>query len=122
MNLGISNVLSSVLLAQDGGAGGDGGFDILGMLAPMVLIIPLFWFMIIRPEKRKQAAQKALLDGMKKSDRVVTAGGIKGVIHNVNRNTDEITLTIDESNGTKMRVTIGSVIRVETDDADGDKK
>lgn len=92
------------------------------MLVPMLLIIPLFWFMIIRPEKRKQAAQKALLGGMKKSDRVVTAGGIKGVISNVNRDADEVTLVIDESTGTKMRVTISSVNRIETDESSDDKK
>jgi len=92
------------------------------MLVPMLLIIPLFWFMIIRPEKRKQAEAKALLAGMKKSDHVVTAGGIKGVISKVDRDNDEVTMIIDESTGTKMRVSTGSVIRIETGDSDGDKK
>lgn len=117
MSLSITTLISTVLLAQADAEGPGLG----QMLVPMLLIIPLFWFMIIRPEKRKQAAQKSLLEGMKKSDRVVTAGGIKGVVSSVNRNTDEITLVVDESNGTKMRFTIGSVIRVETDESNGDK-
>lgn len=131
MTTSFSGLATSLfLIAQDGagaaadGAGAAGGGEVSpwNMLVPMVLILPLFYLMIIRPERRKQAAAKTLLEGMKKSDRVVTAGGVKGVISNINRNSDEVTLVVDESSGTKMRFTIGSIVRVETDESGDSKK
>ena len=77
-----------LLLAQGGGEPAPSPFG--AMLLPMLLIIPLFWFMIIRPEKRKQAEKRALLEGMKKNARVVTAGGIKGLVASVNLSGDAV--------------------------------
>ena len=45
----------------------------------------LFYFLMIRPERRKQATHRSLLEGLKKNDRVVTIGGIYGVVMNVQR-------------------------------------
>ncbi len=53
-----------------------------------------------------------MLSGVKKNDRVVTIGGVYGVVANVNREADEITLKVDESTNTKLRVTLSSVARV----------
>lgn len=120
-------MLTGLLLAaaaanQGGGDGGAPDAPGLGpfvnmMLVPMAIIIPLYYFMIIRPDRKRQAESKALLDGMKVTSRVVTAGGIKGVISKVNREADEVTLLIDEATGTKMRIALSSIIRVESDEA-----
>lgn len=90
---------------------------------PMIaMLLVLGYFMLFRPEKQKQNAHKEMMANLKKSDRVVTVGGIKAVVANVHREADEVTLTIDESTGTKIRVTLGSIARLEGDEPAGEKK
>ena len=81
----------------------------------------LFYFIIIRPESTKRKAQQALLDGVKKNDRVITVGGIHGTVASVNRDVDEVVIKVDESTGTKIRVSISSIVQVVTDSSDNDK-
>jgi preprotein translocase subunit YajC len=52
------------------------------------------------------------LDAKNKNDRVLTAGGIYGVVMNVHREADEVTIKVDEATNTKLRLTLGSVTRV----------
>lgn len=103
-----------MLLAAEGGGGGLG--MLAGPLMPIIIIFVLFYFMLIRPEKRRRAAMNSMLDQLKKSDQVVTAGGIKGTIVNVQAGSDEVTLKVDESNNTKLRVLRSSIARVVRED------
>ena len=64
----------------------------------------------------------ALLNSLKKNDRIVTVGGIYGVVTNVQKDADEVTVKIDESNNIKVRITFGSVARVINGEANGDKQ
>ena len=91
------------------------------MMVPLILIMVLFYFMLIRPERNKQKAHQALLESLKKNQRVVTVGGIYGVVTGVQRDADEITLKIDEATNTKIRVTVASVARVLDDDGKNSK-
>jgi preprotein translocase subunit YajC len=104
-----------------GDAGAAGGGNPYGLLPGLAIIAVLFYFLMIRPERRKQAAHKALLEGLKKNDRVVTIGGMYGVVMNVQRDADEVTIKIDEANNTKVRVTFGAIARVIQDEPSGDK-
>ena len=81
-------------------------------LPALVAIGFLFYFMILRPERRRQSSHKALLENLKKNDRVVTIGGIYGTVTNVQRDSDEVTIKVDETTNTKLRVTFGSIARV----------
>jgi preprotein translocase subunit YajC len=81
-------------------------------LFPFVLIFIVFYFLLIRPQKREQARRQAMLGGVKKNDRVVTIGGVYGVVTNVQREADEVTIKVDETNNTKLRVTLSSISRV----------
>lgn len=92
------------------------------MLFPLVLIFALFYFLIMRPERRKQADHKSLLGSLKKNDRVITIGGIYGVVANVQRDDDRVTLKVDETNNTKLDVTFNSIARVIVDESDVDAK
>ena len=86
------------------------------------LILLAFYLILIRPQQRKEQEQKGLLSGLKKDDRVVTIGGIYGVVTNVRRDVDRITLKVDEANNTKIDVTVGAVARIITsDEPSGDK-
>ena len=68
--------------------------------------------MLIRPQRREQARRQTMLAAVKKNDRVVTAGGIYGVVTNVHREADEVTIKVDEATNTKLRLTLSSITRV----------
>ncbi|MBI3839736.1 MAG: preprotein translocase subunit YajC [Planctomycetia bacterium] len=91
------------------------------LLPAVVIIVVLFYFLMIRPERRKQAGHKALLENLKKNDRVVTIGGIYGVVMSVERDADQVTLKVDETTNTKIRVTFGSIARVLGEESSGEK-
>jgi preprotein translocase subunit YajC len=96
------------------------------MLWPILLIGVLFYFMLIRPEKRKQADVQRMQQNLKKNDRVVTIGGIIGVVVNTQQGSDEVTLRVDENTNARVRVLRSAVSRVLSsekaeDDASGAK-
>jgi preprotein translocase subunit YajC len=103
-------------------AGDQTGNPLGGIIIPFVFIAILFYFMMWRPEKRKQAEHQSLLSAIKKNDRVVTIGGIYGVVSNVQREADRVTLKVDETNNTKIDVTFGAISRVIVEQAESDKK
>jgi preprotein translocase subunit YajC len=71
-----------------------------------------FYFLILRPQKNKEQALRDLVANLKEKDRVVTIGGIHGVVTNVQRDRDEITVRVDETTGTKIRVSASAIARV----------
>jgi preprotein translocase subunit YajC len=58
------------------------GFDIMGLL-PLILIMVIFYFMLIRPQAKKAKEHKAMLDALQKGDEVVTQGGTLGKVAKV---------------------------------------
>jgi preprotein translocase subunit YajC len=106
----------SCLLAE-----GAAGPDMWSMLFPLVAIGVLFYFMLIRPQRREQAKHQSLLDNIKKNDRVLTIGGIYGVVTNVNREGNEVTVKVDETTNTRLRMTLGSIAKVIVDAPSGDQ-
>jgi preprotein translocase subunit YajC len=115
-------VVEAVLLRLAGGAalfavedapkGGGDPSSLLVSLLPFVAIFVLFYFLLIRPQRREQSRRQAMLSAVKKNDRVVTIGGIYGVVTHVHREADEVTLKVDEATNTKLRVTLSSIGRV----------
>jgi preprotein translocase subunit YajC len=75
-----------------------------GMLVPMLLIFVIFYFLLIRPQQRKQREQESLLKGIEKGDDVVTAGGLHGKVIGVTD--DVLTLDVSAFPGEKMRVKV----------------
>jgi preprotein translocase subunit YajC len=63
-----------------GGQGQGGG--LMGFL-PLVIIFVIFYFLLIRPQQKRAKEQKAMLDNLKKGDKVITSGGEYGVIEEV---------------------------------------
>jgi preprotein translocase subunit YajC len=91
---------------------GDGSSNLLTALLPFAAIFVLFYFLLIRPQKREQARRQDMLGAVKKNDRIVTVGGIYGVVTNIHREADEVTIKVDEATNTKLRITLSSVGRV----------
>ena len=77
-------------------AGGDGapGSSLMTFL-PLVAIIAIFYFLIIRPQSKKQKDTQRMLSALKKGDRVITIGGIHGVIQSVKEST--LIVRVDEN-------------------------
>ncbi len=81
----------------------------------------LYYFMMIKPQRQRDATHKGQLQNLKKNDRVVTIGGIYGVVVNVQRDQDEVTIKVDESTNTKLRLTFNAIARIVSDEAASDK-
>lgn len=81
---------------------------------PFLAIGVLAYFLFIRPESRRRAEFQKLLGSLKKNDRVITAGGIYGTIVNINKDADDVTLKIDDSNNVRIRVLRSAISRVVT--------
>jgi preprotein translocase subunit YajC len=86
------------------------------MFMPLIIIFALFYFLMIRPQKKKEDDFRKLLGDLKENDHVVTIGGIHGVVTNVQRGAERVTIRVDESTGTKLRVNTSAIARVVTDE------
>ena len=75
-----------------------------GMLVPMLLIFLIFYFLLIRPQQRRQRDQETMLKGLEKGDDVVTAGGLHGKV--VGITDDVLTLEIAALKGERVRVKV----------------
>jgi preprotein translocase subunit YajC len=109
-----------LLLAEDAPAAQPDPNFIPRLLMTVAGAAAVFYFVMIRPQKKKDDDFKQLLSNLKENDHVVTIGGIYGVVTNVQRDADRVTIRVDESTGTKLRVGKSAIARVISDDADGD--
>jgi preprotein translocase subunit YajC len=82
------------MAAPDGGSSPQGGAAFL-QFVPFIAIIAIFYFLIIRPQNKKQKETQRMLGALKKGDRVVTIGGIHGVIQTVKEHS--IILKVDDN-------------------------
>jgi len=102
---------SAFAQAAGGGAGGAaGGGDFITGILPLVLIFVVFYFLLIRPQQKRMKDHKAKVSAMRRGDRVVTGGGIIGVITKVVSDTE---VQVEIAEGVKVKVarsTISDVI------------
>lgn len=107
-----------LLAAQDAPAPPAGGLQQLmsGPWIPLVMVMVLFYLLMIRPERRKRAELTRMLSELTKNDRIVTVGGILGTVVNAQKGIDEVTIKVDESNNTRLRVQRSAIARVLSDD------
>ena len=69
--------------AQAAPGGTEGGGTITSFVLPMVFMVVIFYFLLIRPQQKKAKEHKALLENLKRGDRIITSGGIIGTIINI---------------------------------------
>ena len=111
---------TTLLPLAQGGEGGGGSFGWVSVLTIWLPIGLLFYFLLIRPQQREKHHRAEMLRAVKTNDRVITVGGICGVVANVHREADQVTLKVDETSNTKIRFTMGSIARVLTDETSSD--
>ncbi len=81
--------------------------NITGML-PIILMFVVLYFVMIRPQMKRQKEAKAMIDALAKGDEVVTSGGLLGRISKIG----ESYLTVEISNGVEIQVQRGAVVQV----------
>jgi preprotein translocase subunit YajC len=100
----MKEILTYLPLLQEGGGG-----QLITMILPFGLIILVFYFLIIRPQNKKQKETKAMLSALKKNDRVTTVGGIRGVVTSVKD--DTVIIKVDDN--VKMEFSKSAVSNVQ---------
>ncbi len=75
-------------------------------LIPFVLIMVIFYFLLIRPQQKKEKERKQMINQLQKNDKVVTVGGIHGVIMNVKEGED---IVVIKSADTKLEMSRSSI-------------
>jgi len=90
-------VFISNAYAQTAAAGAEAGFM---SFLPIILMFVVLYFLMIRPQMKRQKEQKAMMEALTKGDEVVTAGGILGRVTKVT----EAYVTLDIANGTEIVV------------------
>ena len=91
-----------------GGAGGGGQGSGFSAFVPLILMFAIFYFLLIRPQQKKAKQHRELLSSLKKGDRVVSNGGLHGVITGL---TDDI-VTMEIAPKVRVKVSRGSVAGV----------
>jgi len=85
-------------------------------MLPLLLLVPVMYFVMIRPQQKRQKQWQEMLGGIKTGDRVTTAGGIRGVILSIKE--DAIIIRVAPDN-IKIEVAKSAIASVTTQDAPG---
>jgi preprotein translocase subunit YajC len=88
-------------MGQAGGAAGQGAGDLLATpLIPIMLMLGVMWFFLIRPQQKKQKEHREMINNLKKGDRIVTSGGLYGRITGMT----DTTLTLEIADKVRVKV------------------
>ena len=101
----ISNAFAQTTGAAEGVTGMFGQF---GQMLPLVLMFVVLYFVMIRPQMKRQKEHKAMIEAVGKGDEVVTSGGLLGKITKVS----ESFLTLEVASGVELQVQRSAVVQV----------
>lgn len=104
--------------AQDAGGLGGGGLE---AMLPLVLIFVVFYFLLIRPQQKKMKTHKATLAAIRRGDKVVTGGGILGIVTKVSENESEVQVEIAKDVKVKVQRELIATVLSKTDAVDAKK-
>ena len=113
----VAEVVEVVEGVQEGAAPAGGMGEMLGMILPMALMFVVFYFLLIRPQRKKDKKVKDMLSALKVGDRICTIGGIYGSITAMKDDTVELSVGKDNVKLIFARWAIRSVeeVSVEND-------
>jgi preprotein translocase subunit YajC len=89
-----------------GGSGGEGGG--FAAFVPLILMFAIFYFLLIRPQQKKAKQHREVLGALKKGDRVISSGGLHGMITGL---TDDV-VTMEIAPKVRVKVSRGSISSV----------
>jgi len=114
MSLNLIDIAHAMAPGQQGSAGSGGAAGLLSSLVPLVLIFVIFYFLLIRPQQKKAKDHKNMIDNLKKGDKIITSGGIYGIIEAVGTNT--VTLKVGENTKVKLGKPYVAALRASSDE------
>jgi preprotein translocase subunit YajC len=92
-------------------------------IIPMVMLGIVAYLMLMRPEQKRRKEMEKLLADIKKNDKIILGSGICGTVVNAEPKSIYVTIKVDESTNTKLRVLRSAIVRVgQPDEADGNAK
>ena len=89
--------------------------DCLGSMWPMLLLLPVIYFLLIRPQQKEAKARRAMLAAVKKGEKVVTSGGIHAEVVAIHEQEGTLTLKIGSDAGQRIKVDRSAITRVKRD-------
>ena len=92
-------------MGQGGGAAAQGGTGGFASFIPLILMFVIFYFLLIRPQQKKAKLHKEMIAAIKKGDRVVSSGGLHGVVTGL---TDDL-VTMEIAPKVRVKVSRGSI-------------
>ena len=101
--------LFPIVVAQNAPAAG-GNPSLLTTLLPLLPIVFLFYFLILRPKQVEDRKRQAMINTLKKNDRVLTLAGIYGTVVSVDNDQDRVVLRVDDN--VKIAFSKTSVVKV----------
>lgn len=101
--------------AAETGSAAGGAAPIMNMVLWMVILFGFLWFFMIRPQQNDQKRRQKMWDELKVYDKILTVGGMYGVITQINAEEGTLILRIDETANVKVRLEISCVAAVVSD-------
>jgi preprotein translocase subunit YajC len=89
--------------------GGGGGADMITQILPLILIFVVFYFLLIRPQQKKMREHREMLGSVKRGDRVITGGGIIGLVTKVIGDNE---LQVEIAEGVRVRVAKSTISNI----------
>jgi preprotein translocase subunit YajC len=89
------------ILSQAAPAANGGPYDLLFTIAPILMVLPIWYFLVISPQQKRAASHKQMIDNVRRGDTVVTTGGI---IAKVIRVVDENEVQAEIADGVRVRL------------------
>ena len=97
------------------GAGGGGGSAIFAQFLMILVIMALFYFILIRPQQKQAKKHEEMLKNLKKGDRVLTSGGLYGIVVGINEKDNLVVLRISDE--VKVEVSRSYIASVKSQDS-----
>lgn len=96
------DALTSILTTLQAAGAAQGGDQLIMTGVTFGLVILIFYFLIIRPQNKKQKETEKMLAAIKKGDKVYTIGGLHGVVQSINEEKATVTIKVDEGSSTTL--------------------
>jgi len=88
--------------------------EMLATVGPLVIMFAIFYFLLIRPQQKRQKQVKEMQDNLSKGDKIVTIGGLHGTVDAL----DDLTIVLKCGDGTRLTYDRQAIREVLTDDFD----
>ena len=92
-------------MGQSGGAAGGSGGLLATPFVPIILMLAVMWFFLIRPQQKKQKDHRTMISALKKGDRIITSGGLYGRVTGI----AESALTVEIADKVRVKVSRGHI-------------